>query len=156
MAHRFGTHNNGDESSDQEDLVDASGGSEMDDEVTDMDEMQFTYCKTDEVFLNSVDQMGESSSHGGRSNGNNKIETRLKLSLLGAGLILLISTFMLLFIHPLYLKQLEVGGDKFNAYGSLLFVSTIVTILFVSATAITSWISKWNIKIYQFPIPAKG
>lgn len=152
MAQRFG--NTGDESSDQEDLVDASGGSELDDEVTDMDEMQFAYCKTDAPFLNPVDPIGESS---GRGSVVTKIETKVKLTMLGVGLALLISTFILLFLHPLYMKQLELGGsDKFNAFGSLFFISTIVTLLFVSGTAITSWLCKWNIRVFQLPIPAKG
>lgn len=152
MAQRFG-NTAGDESSDQEDLVDASGGSELDDEVTDMDEMQFAYCKTDAPFLNPVDPIGESS----RDSVTPKIETKVKLTMLGVGLLLLISTFVLLFLHPLYMKQLELGGmDKFNAFGSLFFISTIVTLLFVSGTAIISWICKWNIRVLQLPIPAKG
>lgn len=154
MVQRFG--NTGDESSDQEDLVDASGGSELDDEVTDMDEMQFAYCKTDAPFLNPVDPVGENSS--GRNSVTTKIETKVKLTMLGVGLVLLISTFTLLFLHPLYMKQLELGGsdNKFNAFGSLFFISTIVTLLLVCATAISSWFFKWNIRVFQLPIPAKG
>lgn len=153
MAQRFG-NNTGDESSDQEDLVDASGGSELDDEVTDMDEMQFAYCKTDAPFLNPVDPIDGSGSRGTVIT---KIETKVKLTMLGVGLVLLLSTFILLFLHPLYMKQLELGGsDKFNAFGSLFFISTIVTVLLVSCTALCNWICKWKIRTFQFPIPAKG
>ncbi|XP_063709059.1 uncharacterized protein LOC134837606 [Culicoides brevitarsis] len=154
MAHRFGNRDAGEESSDQEDLVDASGGSELDDEVTDMDEMQFAYCKTDAPFLNPVDPVGENSS---TRTTTTKIETKVKLIMLGVGLLLLISTFILLFLHPLYMKQLELGGsDKFNAFGSLFFISTIVTALLVCATATCNWLFKWKLRTFQLPIPAKG
>lgn len=147
----------GDESSDQEELVD--GNSEMDDEMTDMDEMQFTYCKTDASILNPTEANESFNTRGGsatQATTSTVLETRLKLSLLAVGLCLLSSTIFLLVLQPLYMKQLELGGDGYTAYGSLLFVSTTVTVIFVGAATIVSSFSKWTIKFYQLPIPAKG
>lgn len=155
----------GGESSDQEDLVDASGGSDQDDDgITDVDELQFAYDKPSASMLNPTHDVNDcsdsSNSRGGGTSSSSTsttiVETKLKLALLGIGVCLLVSTFLLLFIHPLYLKQIELGGDSYNAYGSIIFISTIVTTIFVAAAAFASWYCKWTIKFYQFPIPAKG
>lgn len=145
----------GDDSSEQEDLVDASEASEMENEESDMEDVNFSSYKPDITGLNPIDSTDivDQSCH---SVGVYRVETRLKLALIGVGLCLLMSTFLLLLCYPLYLKQLELGGENYNAFGSLLFNSTIVTMFYIVAAAVSSWYFKWELKFYQLPIPAKG
>lgn len=143
----------GDDSSEQEDLVDASGASEVENDETDMEEVNFANYKPDITVLSPID---DELSAGGGGGGGSKLETKLKLTIIGVGLCLLIATFLLLFTYPLYLKQLELGGENYNAFGSLLYVSSIITTFYIVAAAAASWRFKWDIKFYQLPIPAKG
>lgn len=149
--HRYSSAGGGDDSSEQEDLVDASGASEMENDETDMEEVNFANYKPDMAVLNSIECNDDEQSVNAC-----KVETKLKLAIIGVGLCLLIATFLLLCTYPLYLKQLELGGENYNAFGSLLFVSSIITTFYVIAAAASSWHFKWDIKFYQLPIPAKG
>jgi hypothetical protein len=140
--------------SDQEELIGASGGSDLDDEATDVDEMQFTYCKNHSPT--TPNDNNDTDAHTNLiENCVTKLETKSKMALFGIGLLLLLSTFLLLLIYPLYQMQLELGGSTYNAYGALLFYSTVVTLFLVLGTILTSWIYKWNVKFYEFPIPGK-
>jgi hypothetical protein len=152
MANRF------DESpttSDQEELV---GASDVDDDATDMDEMQFTYCKNHSPTASTEPIDSDANTHlvdSGTATCGNKLETRSMWALFGFGLVLLVSTFLLLVIYPLYQLQLEQGGRSYNAYGGLLFYSSVITLLLCAATVVASWLYKWNFKVYTPPIPGK-
>lgn len=127
--------------SDQEELVNISA-SDIDEDATDIDEMQFTFCKANNSGNND-------------STDNQYKENKSKLSLFGVGFSLLCSAFLLLIILPLYNQQLALGGDDYNAYGAILYVSSIVTLLLIAVAGISDWIWKWDLKFYKLPIPGK-
>ncbi|KAJ6634875.1 hypothetical protein Bhyg_13456 [Pseudolycoriella hygida] len=134
----------GDESqsaSDQEELV---GETDIDEDCSDTEEMQFTFCKTNIVDENSLDTNTD--------NGIPKHSIQSKFIFFGMVFSLLLSAFVLLICFPLYQQQLNVGENK-NAYGALLFVSTLITLLLVLSTLAGSWILKWKIVLYKLPLP---
>lgn len=127
--------------SDQEELVNISA-SDIDEDGTDIDEMQFTFCKASNPGNND-------------STDNQYKENKSKLSLFGVGFCLLCSAFMLLIILPLYNQQLALGGDDYNAYGAILYVSSIITLLLIGVAGVSDWIWKWDVQFYKLPIPGK-
>lgn len=76
------------------------------------------------------------------------------LLLLGFGLVA--TTVGLLIILPLYQKQLELQCDDATAYGSILFIIPITTILLGLILYLSSLAFKWKIKLRSLPaIPIK-
>lgn len=137
----------GDESqsaSDQEELV---GETDIDDDYSDTEEMQFTFCKTTNIIDgNSLNANADNASNGIQHT------FKSKFIFFGMVIMLFLSAFVLLICLPLYLQQLNVGEKK-HAYGALLFVSTLITALFILATLIGWWILKWNVALYKCPLP---
>lgn len=136
----------GDESqsaSDQEELV---GDTDIDDDYSDTEEMQFTFCKTNIVDENSLDTNTD--------NDTQKHSIQSKFIFFGMVITLFLSAFILLICFPLYLQQLNVGEKK-NAYGALVFVATLITLLFILSAVAGWWILKWNIALYKLPLPWK-
>lgn len=136
----------GDESqsaSDQEELV---GETDIDDDYSDTEEMQFTFCKTNIIDENSLDTNTD--------NDTRKHSIQSKFIFFGMVITLFLSAFVLLICFPLYLQQLNVGEKK-NAYGALLFVSTLITLLLILSAFAGWWILKWNIVLYNLPLPWK-
>lgn len=139
----------GDESqsaSDQEELV---GETDVDDDYSDTEEMQFTFCKTNLVDENSLDTNADNAS-----NGIQKHSMQSKFIFFGMVVTLFLSAFVLLICFPLYLQQLNVGENK-NAYGALLFVSTLITLLLILSAFAGWWIFKWNTALYKLPLPCR-
>lgn len=138
----------GDESqsaSDQEELV---GETDIDDDYSDTEEMQFTFCKSNIVDENSLDTNTDNASN----NGMQKHSIQSKFIFFGMVVTLFLSAFVLLICFPLYLQQLNVGEKK-TAYGALLFVSALITLLLVLSALAVWWILKWNIALYKLPLP---
>lgn len=134
----------GDESqsaSDQEELV---GETDIDDDYSDTEDMQFTFCQTNIVDENSLDTNPE--------NGVHKHTIQSKFIFFGMVVALFLSSFVLLISFPLYLQQLNVG-EKRSAYGALVFVSTLITLLLIVSALAGWWILKWNIVLYKLPLP---
>lgn len=134
----------GDESqsaSDQEELV---GETDIDDDYSDTEEMQFTFCKTNIIDENSLDTNTD--------NGIQKHSMQSKFIFFGMVITLFLSALVLLICFPLYLQQLNVGEKK-SAYGALLFVSTLITLLLILSAFAGWWILKWNIVLYTLPLP---
>lgn len=135
----------GDESqsaSDQEELV---GETDIDDDYSDTEEMQFTFCKSNIIDDNSLDTNAA-------TNGTAKHTIQSKLLFFGMVVALFLSAFALLICFPLYLQQLNVGEKK-TAYGALLFVSTLITLLLILSAFVGWWILKWNVALYKLPLP---
>lgn len=130
--------------SDQEELV---GETDIDDDYSDTEEMQFTFCKTNIIDENSLDSNAT-------SNGAQKHSIQSKLIFFGMVVALFLSALALIICFPLYLQQLNVG-DKKNAYGALLFVSTLITLLLIVCAFVGWWILKWNVALYKLPLPWK-
>lgn len=169
--------NYGEEScSDQEDLVGASA-SELDDDVTDMDEIQFSFCKATGTSSNhqnssnashNEQNMTPSSHHlnhkqencirnsAGEGGYENYIDNqKSKFALFGSGFGLLLTSLMMLVILPLYLKQLALGGESYNAYGAIIYIGLMIGIILGVLAAIFGRTSKWNIKFYKCPLEPK-
>lgn len=149
----------GDESqsaSDQEDLV---GGTDFDDDLSDTEELQFTYCKNSTIAIDEPD-ISVSTNDGinsyfcsNSSTSDETVPQKSKLLLCCMVGMLFISALILLICFPLYFHQLNVGKNKHNAYGAMLYVSTLITSAFLLATLISSWILKWDIKVHKLPLP---
>ncbi|XP_059619869.1 uncharacterized protein LOC132263882 [Phlebotomus argentipes] len=77
------------------------------------------------------------------------------LKLFGYGSGLLLSTFALIILLPLYYEQLALNGERFNITGAILFVSFLVMMVFVSVSIIFGSINKWKVPLYRSPIPLK-
>lgn len=181
----------GDESqsaSDQDELI---GGSDLDADLTDTEEMQFTFCKG-----GLMDTLGNNNDQESCSNYSfqPQHEPKSKLIFFGMVIMLFLSAFVLLICFPLYFQQLNVGsynndevdggavgGGKTkggsgnvmpiennkqqphnnsnlsvsNAYGAILYVSTLITSFLLLATVIASWSLKWNLMVHKFPMPWK-
>lgn len=145
----------GDESqsaSDQEELV---GNTDLEDELTDFDDIQFNYCKqsTAENTINGMENGGNvDATTNGAHHQYDVTEQKSKILFFGATVALFLTAFALLICFPLYLQQLSVEGKQNNAYGAMLFVSSLVTIAFIGMTALVSYMFKWNIKLLKCPI----
>lgn len=154
---------------------DMCGLSDYEDEGTDLDEMQFTFCKgsttkllerTTEINLNGQtnddndDQLNSTTSTN-NLHGNSKS----KLMFFGCATVLLLSSFLLLISFPLYYEQLSIdlNGDhnkttieqqqQHNIYGAILYITTFTTLLIIAITLIATWIYKWQLNIFKLPIP---
>lgn len=129
--------------SDQEELV---GETDIDDDYSDTEEMQFTFCK-------SNIEIERTRNTNGDDDGSMHIHTiQSKFIFFGMVVTLFLSAFVLLICFPLYLQQLNVGQKK-SAYGALLFVSTLITLLLMLSTLVGWWILKWNVVLYKLPLP---
>lgn len=146
----------GDESqsaSDQEELV---GNTDLEDELTDFDDVQFSYCKQSAAD-NSVNGM-ENGANDNQQNGQQQIgypEQKSKILFFGATIALFLTAFALLICFPLYLHQLSIEGNQNNAYGAILYLSSLVTVIFIVIAAIVSYFLKWNIKLFKVPMQWK-
>lgn len=153
----------GDESqsaSDQEELV---GNSDLDDELTDYDDVQFNnFCKpssTDNDLNageNSSGQMSSQQKYRQQQQQNYDFDQfyghKSKILFFIAMIALLLTAFALLLCFPLYIQQLSVEGKQNNAYGAILYVSTVITMIFLIMAAIVSFLFKWDVKLFKFPI----
>lgn len=168
----------GDESqsaSDQEELI---GGSDLDGDISDTEEMQFTFCKGGLMDTLGNDQESCSSNYSTVLH-----EPKSKLIFFGMVIMLFLSAFVLLICFPLYFQQLNVGSNirvsaakdgiinhniiptdrphnnsnlsASNAYGAILYVSTLITSFLLLATVIASWSLKWNLMVHKLPMPWK-
>lgn len=169
----------GDESqsaSDQEELV---GASDLDGDISDTEEMQFSFCK---ASMNTIDDHDSNSCT--NFSGQPVDEPKSKLIFFGMVVILFLTAFILLICFPLYFQQLNAGGSGsgsssggggvsgttgngnagssgngdntgHNAYGALLYISTLITSFFLLATVIASWSLKWDLMVHKFPLPWK-
>lgn len=163
--------NYGEEScSDQEDLVGASA-SELDDDVTDMDEIQFSFCKAtgtsnQNSSTNNNPNGGSGCGGGGGMQHNNQTHDiyvgdnysdnhKSKFALFGSGFGLLVTSLMMLVVLPLYLRQLSLGGENYNAYGAIIYIGLMVGVLLTLLAAVFGHVSKWNIKFYKCPLDSK-
>lgn len=156
--------NYGEEScSDQEDLVGASA-SELDDDVTDMDEIQFSFCKATGTSNQSSttkndDQNGtkkqQNPTHDIYVGDNFTDNHKSKFALFGSGFGLLVTSLMMLIILPLYLRQLSLGGESYNAYGAIIYIGLMIGILMGVLSAVLGHVSNWNVKFYKLPLDSK-
>lgn len=182
-----GDHYGGDESqsaSDQDELV---GSTDLDDdELSDTEEIQFTYCNSTTslhhhpadsldnelcagpddcccVANNSNNANSESSQHNDTAehsecDRSTMVQLRIKLCCWAAALAA--TAFALLVWSPLYLLQLSstsagLGERPLNAFGALLFVTSLTTVGFFVATLIAATARKWDVKVYAMPLPWK-
>lgn len=129
--------------SDQEQLV---GETDIDDDYSDTEEMQFTFCKSNIIDENSLD------TNTAEPNGIRALTLQTKITFFGMVVALFLSAFVLLICFPLYLQQLNAGQKK-SAYGALLFVSILITLLLILTAVAGWWILKWNIVLYKLPLP---
>lgn len=154
----------GDESqsaSDQEELV---GNSDLDDELSDYDEVQFnSFCKptSTENELNAGESSAHMSSqqkyrhHQQNYDFDHFYGHRSKILFFIAMLALFLTAFALLLCFPLYLQQLSVEGKQNNAYGAILYASTVITLVFLITAGLVSFLCKWDVKLFKFPIAWK-
>lgn len=135
----------GDESqsaSDQDELV---GNTDLEDELTDFDDVQFNYCKQSSAEQAASEMDG--SSH--------CAEQKSKIIFFGATIALFVTAFALLISFPLYLQQLSVEGKQNNAYGAILYTSALATVIIILITLTVSYAFKWNIQLLRPPIQWK-
>ena len=152
----------GDESqSDQEELV---GGTDLDDDLTDLDEMQFNFCKPITNENNKLTDLEANATNNGQHTSQQQYanaqmhqfdEYVSKWRLFGGLVALFLTTFALLIAFPFYLEQMSVEGKKNTAYGAILYVTTVVTVILIVVSGLASILFKWDVKIYRIPIPWK-
>lgn len=156
----------GDESqsaSDQEELV---GNSDLDDDLSDYDEVQFNnFCKptSTENDLNagesSADQMSSQYKYRRQQQQNYDFENfyghKSRIIFFIAMIALFLTAFALLLCFPLYIQQLSVEGKQNNAYGAILYTSTVITLIFLIIAVLISFLFKWDVKLFKFPIEWK-
>lgn len=136
--------------SDQEELV---GATDFDDDLTDVDELPYSnYCKSGNERTSAGSDSGVVSGSDQPSNYIVNDQRSSKCRLFGSIIALFLAAFALLITFPLYLQQLAVEGEKNNAYGAILYVSTTVTAIFIMVAACASYFGKWNVKWYKCPI----
>lgn len=155
----------GDESqsaSDQEELV---GNSDLEDELSDYDDVPFdNLCKQSTATENDLNSGAGECMNIDPSTSHHKYNSqemydnehlyghKSKIVLFIAMIALLLTAFALLICFPFYLQQLAVEGKQNNAYGAILFVSTVVTFVFMVIAALMSYLFKWDNKLLTFPI----
>ncbi|XP_055374954.1 uncharacterized protein LOC129607803 [Condylostylus longicornis] len=128
------------------------------------DTMQFSLCKTNANSLSLIDttttewnSTTEKEYQNAQQHHQMQLQhfrkcKRIFLLLIAFGFGLLLTSFSLFIVLPLYQKQLEIGRKTNNSYGSILFISPIITFLLILLTQIFSWLFKWTIQVYKFPV----
>lgn len=76
-----------------------------------------------------------------------------KTRIIGNGIVLLVSTFAMLVLLPLYFQQMVQNGDHFNVFGATIFVSCNAALIFIIITVALGVAIKWNIPFYKPPLP---
>lgn len=138
--------------SDQEELVDAT---DFDEDLTDVDDLAYSnYCHTNERIGTASDSGLGSASEQIPGCTNSDLRTS-KCRFFNSIVTLFLAAFMLLVVFPFYVEQLAVENRKNNAYGAILYLSSVVTVIFLLLASSASYIKKWNIKLYKCPIPWK-
>lgn len=113
------------------------------------DTLHFFPTEENDIEMQKLKSSPEYQVHVKQCSRNLKI-----LLLLGFGLVA--TTVCLLIILPLYQKQLELQCDDATAFGSILFIVPITTILLGLILHISSLAFKWKIKLTSLPaIPFK-
>lgn len=143
-----------DSASDQEELV---GATDFDDDLTDVDDLTYSnYCKS------SNERTGAGSADSGVGSGSDQPSPCMstdqqpsKWRFFGSIVALFVTALAMLITFPLYLQQLDVEGKKNNAYGAILYMSTVVTAVFVLLAFGASYFGKWTMKLYRCPISWK-
>lgn len=138
--------------SDQDDLVDDS---DLDVDLSDTEDLQFTFCKPSNRQLLQLDGGAQSSS--GADHVTQQPDMRLRWRFFTSGVTLMLSSLVLLVCMPLYYQQMALSGKEYNAYGSLLFISFMVTLLLVILARACSILLKWDNEreFYRIPISWK-
>lgn len=140
------------QSSDHDELVD---NSDYDDDYTDFDDVQLNQCKhtvhDQNDYAGNIDSYSDDRSQQSLLDVTTFDEVTPKLYLFAAAMALFITAFALLITFPLYLEQLSIEMNRNNAYGALLFLSMVATIILLAITSITSIVQNWNISIWRMP-----
>lgn len=77
-----------------------------------------------------------------------------KSRIIGIGIVLLVSTFAMLVLLPLYFQQMGENGDRYNdVFGATVFLSCNAALLFIIITVALGVVIKWKIPFYKVPLP---
>lgn len=76
-----------------------------------------------------------------------------KMRLIGNGVVLLVTTFALLVLLPLYFQQLTTSGPQLNVFGATFLVSSAAALVFLIATIALGVAIKWKVPFYKPPLP---
>lgn len=76
-----------------------------------------------------------------------------KTRLFGNGIVLLMTTFALLVLLPLYFQQLTLNGERFNVFGATFFLSFCAALVFLFITLVLGVAIKWKIPFHKPPLP---
>lgn len=76
-----------------------------------------------------------------------------KMRLIGNGVVLLVTTFALLVLLPLYFQQMTTSGPQFNVFGATFLVSSAAALVFLVATIALGVAIKWKVPFYKPPLP---
>lgn len=75
-----------------------------------------------------------------------------KTRLFGNGIVLLVTTFAMLVLLPLYFQQLSLNGERFNVFGATLLLCCNATLVFLLATVVFGMAVKWKIPFHRPPL----
>ena len=76
-----------------------------------------------------------------------------KMRLIGNGIVLMVTTFALLVLQPLYFQQMTTKGPQFNVFGATLVVSVATALVFLLITVALGVAIKWKVPFYRPPLP---
>lgn len=76
-----------------------------------------------------------------------------KMRLIGNGIVLLVATFALLVLVPLYFQQVTTSGTHFNIFGATFLLSFTAALFFVVLTIALGYAIKWKVPFYKPPLP---
>lgn len=76
-----------------------------------------------------------------------------KMRLIGNGIVLLVSTFALLVLLPLYFQQMTTNGPRFNVFGATFLLSAAAALVFLVVTIALGVAIKWKVPFYKPPLP---
>ncbi|XP_026464599.1 uncharacterized protein LOC113367185 [Ctenocephalides felis] len=137
--------------SDQEDLL---VGSDYED-FTDFEDIQFAYAK-------SQNQQQQQQNSNPLSNyphliatqndfGNTTESWRHKFNFLFTSCALVVLSFLVTVLYPIYWRQLELNSQHVTRYSGLLFVATVTTATVCALAVISSWVSNWDVRVLKPP-----
>lgn len=76
-----------------------------------------------------------------------------KMRLIGNGIVLLVTTFAMLVLLPLYFQQMTTSGPQFNVFGATLLVSAVAALVFLLITIALGVAIQWKVPFYKPPLP---
>lgn len=81
----------------------------------------------------------------------NLFDSRMRL--IGNGIVLLVTTFALLVLLPLYFQQLSSGGSQYNVFGATFLVFSVAALVFLLLTMALGMATQWRVPFYKPPLP---